>query len=266
VTDITDWIAPAFAGVPPTAIAFLVAVYFLSFFVRGAFGFGSGVPAVLFGSLILGPHHAVVLSLCCAAISHAQFIVHGLRYADWGVARFVLLFLVPGVVGGVWVFRELDADWLTLLLGVIITTIVALSFTDVMHRIGKSTDIRAPWIVSALASLSGLIAGTTGAGGMYLLAAYLRHACPTAIKLRATGFTVSTVSIVGRAGVMAVAGLITPATIVETALLSPCVILGGWAGARFFRALPGQRFDQAFRAFLLIVSLIIVAKGISRIL
>ena len=77
----------------------------------------------------------MLLLLTCSSISHAQFIGHGLRYADWGVAKVILIFLIPGVIGGVWVFRELSSAWLTLVLGVVISIIVAISFTDIMNKV-----------------------------------------------------------------------------------------------------------------------------------
>ncbi len=251
-----------FADISWGAIGIIGLIYFGSFFVRGTFGFGSGVPAILLGSYILEPHHAVLLLLTCSSISHAQFIGHGLRYADWGVAKVILIFLIPGVVGGVWVFRELSSAWLTLVLGVVISIIVAISFTDIMNKVSARADIRSPWISGILATCSGCIAGTVGAGANYLTAAYLRHACPTAHELRATGFTLSTVSIVGRVVVTSFAGLITLQMIAETIVLAPVVIAGGWLGARFFRALPGARFDVVFRVFLLMVSISVVGKGI----
>lgn len=240
-------------------------IYFLSFLVRGTFGFGSGVPAVLFGSYLLDPHHAVLLLLCCSVVSHAQFIWHGVRFADWGVAKVILVFLIPGAIGGVWVFRELSAAWLTLVLGIVISVIVAISFTDVINRLTTRMDIRSPWIGGILATCSGWIVGCIGVGGNYLMGAYLRHACPTAQKLRATGFTVSTVSLLGRLGIVWVAGLLSPQLFAEMIVLAPVVLLGGWTGARFFRALPGERFDLVFRVFLLLVSISVVAKGIAQV-
>ena len=247
------------------AIGTIALIYFGSFFIRGTFGFGSGVPAILLGSYILEPHHAVLLLLTCSSISHVQFIWHGIRYADWGVAWIILVFLIPGVIGGVWVFRELSAAWLTLVLGAVITTIVAISLTDIMLRLEERMNIRSPWICGILATLSGWIAGAVGAGANYLTVAYLRHACPTAIKLRATGFTLSTVSIIGRIVVTSIAGLISPQIIAETILLAPVVISGGWLGARFFRTLPDHRFDKVFRVFLLLIAISVIVKGIIQV-
>tara|TARA_Y100001934_G_scaffold77770_1_gene96592 strand:+ start:327 stop:1175 length:849 start_codon:yes stop_codon:yes gene_type:complete len=254
-----------FAQISWGAIGTIALIYFGSFFIRGTFGFGSGVPAILLGSYILEPHHAVLLLLTCSSISHVQFIWHGVRHADWGVAWVILVFLIPGVIGGVWVFRELSAAWLTLVLGVVITAIVAISFTDVMVRLEERVNIRSPWICGTLATLSGWIAGAVGAGANYLTVAYLRHACPTAAKLRATGFTLSTVSIIGRIIVTSIAGLISPQIIAETIVLAPVVITGGWMGARFFRALPGARVDQVFRVFLLLVAISVIGKGIVQV-
>ena len=264
-----DFLSPGtvpFAEISWGAIGTIGLIYFGSFFVRGAFGFGSGVPAILLASFIIPPHHAVLLLLMSSSVSHSQFIWHGVRYADWGVAKTILIFLIPGVLSGVWVFRELSSAWLTLVLGIIISCIVAISFTDVMNKFAQRVNIRSRWISGALATLAGCIAGSVGAGAMYLMAAYLRQACPTAEKLRATGFTLSTVTIVGRITAAAFAGLISPQLIAETLVLAPIVFTGGWMGAKFFRFLPGEHFDRVFRAFLLTVSIIVVGKGIVQVM
>ena len=72
-------------------------------------------------------------------------------------------------------------------------------------------------------------------------------------------------SIIGRIIVTSIAGLISPQIIAETIVLAPVVITGGWMGSRFFRALPGARFDQVFRVFLLLVAISVIGKGIVQV-
>ena len=52
-----------FEGLSAQAIAAVALIYFVAFSIRGVIGFGSGMPAVLFSSWILDPHHAVLLAL-----------------------------------------------------------------------------------------------------------------------------------------------------------------------------------------------------------
>lgn len=250
-----------FPSISGFATLALLMLYFGSFFIRGALGFGSGVPAVLLGSLILGPHHAVLLLLTSSCVSHAQFISYGLRHAEWNLARPIMVCLIPGVIIGVWVFQELPPAWLNLLLGIVISGIITLSFTNIVAEFSQRAVFRSPWISGSLACLSGWIAGAVGAGGMYVLAAYLRIVCSCAKQLRATGFTLSTVTIFGRLVTASLAGIISPQLFIETIALAPIILIGGWTGAKVSRRLPSARFDLCFRIFLLTISSIVILKG-----
>ena len=71
-------------------------------FVRGAFGFGSNLPIVLVTTFILGPHHAIILSLMTSLVSQAHLLPQGFRNADWQIAKQLFLGLIIGTVFGVW--------------------------------------------------------------------------------------------------------------------------------------------------------------------
>ena len=90
------------------AIGCIVVSYFLGFFVRGTFGFGSNIPILLLTTPILGPHHAIVLvaaaalfprSTCCAKECTPQ--TGGLKTAHcWDARLHCRRYLVADLMDG----------------------------------------------------------------------------------------------------------------------------------------------------------------------
>ena len=82
-----------FEGLSAPAIAAVALVYFVAFSIRGVIGFGSAMPAVLFSSWILDPHHGV-LSAPTTGRRRAGS-AHGIRHGDWQVARPLMIARLP---------------------------------------------------------------------------------------------------------------------------------------------------------------------------
>ncbi|WP_167767220.1 sulfite exporter TauE/SafE family protein [Jannaschia formosa] len=240
-----------------------MAVYIFSFFVRGAVGFGSAMPAVLLTSWLLPAHHAVILALLAGLVSQGQFLAQGIRGAEWPIARSVTLSLVGSITVGVLLFKRLDADWLLLLLGVLCFLLVLLGRPPVVDRTVRRWGRHAGAIAGGI---SGFVGTVIGAGGMYLLVVYLRHVCAGPAQLRATNIVVSAVFLFWRAVVAALAGLVTWQILSEVVVLLPAIIFGGWLGARWFRSLDAERFGQVLQAILLIASLGLVIRGGLRVM
>lgn len=74
-------------------------------------GIGALSPAILFATMLVGPHHAVLLAVVTNAVSHLQILPQGLRDGDWKIARQVMVGNFAGsVLGGIvgtWVYRSL---------------------------------------------------------------------------------------------------------------------------------------------------------------
>ena len=64
-----------------------MAVYFGSFLIRGVVGVGNLALIIILGTLILGPHHAVVLAVTTTTVSQIQIVRPALRDGDWKIAR-----------------------------------------------------------------------------------------------------------------------------------------------------------------------------------
>lgn len=255
-----------FPGLSGPIIAAVVVIYLMTFILRGAIGFGSVTPTVLLTSWVLEPHHAVLLALTTTVAAQGQLLPEGFRHGDWRITRPIMAAICISIVAGIFVFIRLEAQWLTLIIGVVMCWTVFMEYRKLLDRLGKYIDMRAPRTAFALASISGLIAGAVGAGGMLFLAVYLKHACETAQKLRATALLVSGLYMIWRFIVALAAGLISANLILETVLLLPVTYLGGWIGIRYFRSLTDERFFRLFQVLLMVLAVGLVAKGLTQIL
>lgn len=255
--------AVPFAGMSFWTVAAVFGVYVFSFFVRGAAGFGSAMPAVLLTSWLLPAHHAVILALLAGLVSQGQFFLQGVRDADWSVARSVILALMISITLGILLFERLDGDWLLFLLGLLCLVLVSAGKPPMVDKFVAMWGTRASIVAGGI---SGFVGTVIGAGGMYLLVVYLRHVCTQANSLRATNIVVSAVFLAWRAFVAGLAGLITLQILVEVAFLIPAIIFGGWLGSRWFRSLDPAKFGRFLQALLLVASLGLVVRGGLRIL
>jgi uncharacterized membrane protein YfcA len=93
-----------FPDVPFWAIGCIFVSYFLGFFVRGAFGFGSNIPIVLLTTPILGPHNAIVLVAVAAFVSQIDLLPQGVHTADWRVSKPLIVGMLAGAAVGTWFF------------------------------------------------------------------------------------------------------------------------------------------------------------------
>lgn len=254
-----------FDGVSAWAIGCVIASYFFGFFVRGAFGFGSNMPIVLLTTWLLGPHHAILLTALAAAAAQLHLLPQGIGSADWRISRPLIAGMLVGVGAGTWLFIRLGEEWLTLVMGALIITIVALDRTRAVERFAPRVDLRSPLVTTSLAAGSACAGSVGGGGAMYLLNGFLKLACTSPSALRGTNLVVSGVFIFARITLLALAGLITPLLLIEAALLIPVVFLGTWAGTRFFRRAGPAGFYAALQALLIAAALALIVKGMIQI-
>ncbi len=105
-----------FAELSPWLIGAVALAHFAGFFIRGAFGFGSNMPIVLATTWLLSPHHAIILVMLTATAAQVHLMPQGVRAADWRVVWTVTPGLALGIVVGTWLFAELEADGLILVM------------------------------------------------------------------------------------------------------------------------------------------------------
>lgn len=239
-----------------------VAAYFAGFLIRGAFGFGSNLPIIIATTWLLGPHHAIVLVVLVATMAQAHLFPQGVRRADWGLVVNLILGVCVGVGIGTYVFVSLDPSTLAPILGALVVAIVAMDRFQAIQRLGRLVDLNGRPTASSLSVVSGFVGTVSGGGGIYFLAPFLRHMCPTPVGFRSTSLALSGLFMFARAGFIALAGMIDATSAVEALLLMPAALLGGWAGGRWFHRADPDRFFRGLSLMLLAGALLLIAKSL----
>lgn len=255
-----------FAGLDAVAIAFVVFAYWLGFFVRGAFGFGSNMPIVLLTAWVFSPHHTLVLVALTATFAQVHLLPQGLKGADWSVARPLLVGLLAGTALGVWLLTRISPVGLTLVMGLLIAAVVAMDLTRAVDRLAQAVDLRGRAVNFSLAATGGVMGNLSGGGGIYFLAPYLKWACRSPEDLRATNLVVAGLFMLQRIVFLLPTGLISWTLFAESLLLLPAVFAGTWSGGRLARSVPPQRFYRALQVFLAVAALATIARGIAELL
>lgn len=246
-------------------VAILVLIYLGTAVIRGAFGFGAVAPAIVFSSMIVPPHYAILLSMVTACYCQFQIFPFALRHGDWQVAKPMFISGFIAITLGVFVFKSLEAGWLTICLGVVMAAIVVMDHFHVMERLTRSIDFRSPATAFTLSSAAGLIAGIAGGGGMYLYSIYLKFACPTPTLLRGTSILLGAIFIYWRLIASAGMGLVSLRLLLEALIMVPPSLIGAWAGIHFFRRADARRFYGAFQLVLFSGAAILLWKGFQQV-
>lgn len=254
-----------YTAIGPWETGFVFLIYAAGFFIRGAFGFGSNMPIVLLTTWVLGPHHAIFLVAVTAAVAQVHMFPAGVKTADWGIARPMFIGMLIGTACGTWMLSRLDAEWLTLTMGGLITMIVIIDRYHLLERLSERINLRARPVTASLALTSGVLGSVSGGGGIYFMAPYLKLVCPTPTALRGTNLVLSGLFMMGRIVFIALLGLLTPNLFIETLLLLPAVALGIWAGTRFFRTATPERFYAALQLLLAMAAVVLMLKGAKKI-
>lgn len=255
-----------FESIDTNRLLFLAAIYFAAFAVKGAIGLGSLTPTIVFGALVIGAHHAVALALMANILSQLQYVGHGFRFGDWAIARRVIVPNFAAAALGIWIFGRIGAPELTILLGVSLGALVALDISGYWSRLASRIDISRPGTLLGLSALSGLISGTTGAGGLLFMAVYLRLVKPDKADFRATILLLGTLVVGWRAIVMVYAGHIDRQILTEGLLLFPVVLLGGVFGTRAFGWISELRFTRILQVVLLFGASVLIWRGLEHLL
>lgn len=255
-----------FHDIPAITVFGIAAIYFTAFIARGALGFGALAPTVIVTSLLINPHHAVLLAVVAATLPQLQMLPEGVRSGDWQIARPVMAATAIAIPLGVWVFANMSSDWFTLVLGTVIATLILLDMTKALERMLAGINLRSPAVAFGLSSVTGFLNGLSGAGGMVTLVVYLKHACRNHISLRASLVLIGTLMLFWRLIVTVAAGLVTLKLCAEAALLLPLVYAGVWIGTRYFRTVTPARYQRLLQYLILLSAIGLLVDGVTRLI
>ena len=254
---------PVFAGSAVWEIVLLLSIYAVAFFIKGAIGVGNVSMMVLFGAMILEPHHAVVLAAITNFVVQMQFIPEANRDGDYGIIRTAIWPYIMGVFIGITLFDYLSATWLTIILGLSVGSLVGLDMFGVMRRWFDRLDLKSTKSLFPFTSISGMIVGVTGAGGLLMLAFYVKQVLKVPRSIRGTMLLISVIVSVARVSGLSVAGFVDLKILGEVLIGLPIGLIGGRLGLRYFKHLSDKNYHRILNGIMMFAAFILAVKGLS---
>ncbi|HAT35402.1 MAG TPA: hypothetical protein DCS82_06780 [Rhodospirillaceae bacterium] len=251
-----------FVGLSPLLVALLGFIYFAAAFIRGLLGFGSGAPSVLFGAFILPPHEAVILSIVVATLAQLILLKDGIRDGSYVTSTPIMIGFAIASILGVWIFANLRAEWLTLMLGLLLITATLGDLTDAMTRFASKLDLTKTRVPFGIGMLAGLAGSIGGAGIGYFLSVYVRWASSSPAEFRGNNILISTFTCIWRIGAFAAFGLLAWHYLTGLLILVPAIITGNWLGSKASGELTPERYFRIFQLVLLFGAIILTIKGV----
>jgi uncharacterized protein len=252
-----------FGGFTEVQVAAIVLLYLVAFFLKGMLGYGAVAALVAGGSLIIPPHHAVVLAAVANAYTQVQFVPSSLREGDRQVALRLVFWTMPAVAAGVWLFAQAGAPGLSLLIGLMILALVVAEVAGLFRRLEPVARRHQRTAGPVVAGTAGLVGGIIGAGAIVLLSLYVRMLCPEKLRFRGTILLIGNVFVFWRLAVLALGGLVGAQVLVEALLLAPVSLTAGWLGGTLVRRLPAPLFFRLYQALLIAAALLLIARGVA---
>lgn len=215
----------------------LLAVLVLGFAaaVQMASGFGFALMAVPMLAVVVGPHDAVLLAVLAGAAFCAYQSFEGRGHRDgWVVAR-ILVGAAAGLPVGYVVFRHLDPDLLTLLIGVLV-----LAATVALVR-GVTLSSRSPAADLVAGLCSGVLTTSTATNGPPVVTLLSGRRLPPD-EFRATLTAVFLVVDLAAIAVFAYGGELDRSILEVAYWCLPGLLAGGYAGWKARTLLSPERF------------------------
>jgi uncharacterized membrane protein YfcA len=225
----------------PTApeLAATLIVALLAGLARGFSGFGSALIFIPLASATLGPRLAAPLLMLVDNLTTFPLIPAAWRRADRGEVTSLVAGALVGAPLGTWLLLHLDTE--TLRWGMCVLAIAMLALLASGWRYHGRPALP---LSLAVGAASGLLSGAAQMGGPPVVAYWLGGAIPAA-RVRANIMLFFAASGVISAVTYLVSGLLTPAVLLLTVLVSPAYALGIWGGSHLFGLASEASFRRA---------------------
>lgn len=239
-------------------LAFAALVVMLAFAVRGTTGFGGGAIGVPLLALVLPIHIVIPVITVLTIFSSLGHWLKDWRRIVWKEIVRVAPFTLSGVLGGLYLFRELDPRTLTRAFGVFVIAYAIFAFATAGRLRPPPRSLVWPLAIG-LSTLAGVVGTLFGgaAGPLYVIYLNALRLEKDAFRVTVTTMllTLATLRVIGYSGL----GFYNPATLTVLAAALPMMLIG----ARIGNHVAG-RINQ--RAFNRVVGLVLMVSGAALIL
>ena len=221
--------------------------------IRATAGFGFSLVAVPPLALLIDPVTAVVVAASMAAPLSVWIAIKDRHHVDRRIAGLVLGFGLAGVPLGVWILNVLSAEFLM----VVIAVIVLIGTVMVWRRV---TIPGGHISVAAVGAFSGASFGATGIDGPPMVAALQGMGLEPRVQRATLAVAFSGTSIAAIVGYGFTNQL--TATVGATLLVGlPALFVGIWVGEQLFSRLNAMRFRQVVLTLLVVSSISVITRA-----
>ncbi|MCW9012511.1 MAG: sulfite exporter TauE/SafE family protein [Gammaproteobacteria bacterium] len=236
-------------------ILFAVIVVFIAYALKGLSGFGSGLIAIPLLAFLFPLKFIVpVLGL----LSYSGTIIQSVslrKQAAWQELLPLLPFSLIGIIIALWLLVNVDADKLTLFLGVFVVVYSIYSLLPIAELQGSRY-----WSIVA-GAFGGFIGALFGTGGPFYVI-YLKLRRLDKGQFRATIAMIFLIDggfrVIGYAGT----GLYTQQVLLVVVILLPVLLLGLYAGHHLHVKINQQNFNKVINALLLCSGAVLIVKSL----
>lgn len=239
--------------------AFCALVVVAAFAIRGTAGFGGGIVAVPMLALVLPLQQVVPLMTALTFLASAGQGVRGRRNIQWREVVRLVVFALPGVALGLYLFSVLDPRPLSRALGIFVMLYAVYAFA----MAGRRPALAERWVYP-LAAVVGFAAGLAGtlfggaAGPIFVI--YLGARTLDKNQFRTTMTAIMVCMAIVRLTGYASLGFLDATGLKYLAAAIPLMMLGSYLGERLVRHVEQRRFERVLGGILIVSGAVLVLK------
>ena len=236
-------------------LIFAIVVIIIAYTVKGLSGFGSGLIAIPLMAFFF-PLKLIVPIFGLLSYTGTIYQSYRLRTeAQWRDILPLIPFSLLGIAIAVWLLVNIQAEILTLTLGVFVVCYAIYSLLPHQHKSGSRY-----WAVPA-GIFGGMVGALFSTGGPFYVV-YLKLRQLAKGPFRATIATIFLVDGGARITGYAVSGLYTKEVLTLVIILWPVLFLGLWIGHHLHIKINQQQFNQGISIMLLLSGCMLVYKSL----
>ena len=240
----------------PLQIVLSIVIIFVAYVVKGLSGFGAGLVAIPFLALLFPLKFIVPVF---GLLSYGGTVMQSLQLRKQVVWR-DLLPLIPFSLAGIsiatWLLVNVDANLLTLALGIFVLAYSVYSLLSLHTTPGSRY-----WAILA-GSFGGLVGALFGTGGPFYVA-YLKMRQLDKGAFRATIAMVFLVDGGTRMFAYANSGLYTAQVLTLVAVMLPVLFIGMYVGHHLHIKIEPRRFNQMISVLLFFSGIMLIYKAVN---
>lgn len=236
-------------------IIFAVVVITIAYTVKGLSGFGSGLIAIPLMAFFF-PLKLIVPIFALLSYTGTIYQSYKLRHeAQWRDILPLIPFSFLGIAIAVWLLVNIQAEVLTLALGVFVVLYAVYGLLPHQHKPGSRL-----WAIPA-GTFGGMVGALFSTGGPFYVV-YLKLRQLAKGPFRATIATIFLIDGGARIAGYAVSGLYTPQVFTMVVLLWPVLFLGLWIGHHLHIKINQQQFNLGISILLIMSGGMLVYKSL----